>query len=81
MIKPGQWTDDTSMGLCLADTLIERKGLFCPIDLQNKFMMWWYCSYNNGFRNEEIKRTSVGLGRSISKSLDAYFLTIEDVTT
>ena len=25
-LKPGQWTDDCSMGLCLADSLIERKG-------------------------------------------------------
>jgi hypothetical protein len=69
------------MGLCLADTLIERKGLFCPIDLQNKFMMWWYCSYNNAFRKEDIERTSVGLGGNISQSLYAYFKIIEDETT
>ena len=24
-LKPGQWTDDTSMGLCIADSLIEKK--------------------------------------------------------
>ena len=27
-LKPGQWTDDTSMGLCLADSLIEKEGEF-----------------------------------------------------
>lgn len=25
-LKPGQWTDDTSMGLCLADALLENDG-------------------------------------------------------
>ncbi|MGH8546884.1 MAG: ADP-ribosylglycohydrolase family protein, partial [Gammaproteobacteria bacterium] len=30
-LKPGQWTDDTSMALCLAESLIEKKG-FDPID-------------------------------------------------
>src|SRR5512143_3634686 len=25
-LKPGQWTDDTSMALCLATSLIERHG-------------------------------------------------------
>jgi len=23
-LKPGQWTDDTSMGLCIADSLLVR---------------------------------------------------------
>lgn len=25
-LKPGQWTDDTSMALCLAESLIEYRG-------------------------------------------------------
>ena len=25
-LKPGEWTDDTSMALCLAESLIECKG-------------------------------------------------------
>jgi ADP-ribosyl-[dinitrogen reductase] hydrolase len=25
-LKPGQWTDDTSMALCLAESLIECQG-------------------------------------------------------
>ena len=25
-LEPGQWTDDTSMALCLATSLIERQG-------------------------------------------------------
>jgi len=30
-LKPGQWTDDTSMALCLAESLTERQG-FDPAD-------------------------------------------------
>ena len=30
-LKPGEWTDDTSMGLCLAESLIECQG-FDPRD-------------------------------------------------
>ena len=26
-LEPGQWTDDTSMALCLAESLIEYQGL------------------------------------------------------
>jgi ADP-ribosyl-[dinitrogen reductase] hydrolase len=30
-LKPGEWTDDTAMALCLADSLIECRG-FDPRD-------------------------------------------------
>ena len=33
-LKPGQWTDDTSMALCLAESLIECKG-FDPTAIKN----------------------------------------------
>ena len=74
-LKPGQWTDDTSMGLCLADSLIENKGIFEPRDLMMRFLMWWNCGYNNAFRfdNERYSKHSVGLGGNISGSLK-YFL-------
>ena len=74
-LKPGQWTDDTSMGLCLADSLIENKGIFEPKDLMMRFLMWWNCGYNNAFRfdNERYSKHSVGLGGNISGSLK-YFL-------
>ena len=32
-LLPGQWTDDTSMGLCLADSLIMKKGKYDANDL------------------------------------------------
>ncbi|GFN21954.1 hypothetical protein TAMC210_02700 [Thermanaeromonas sp. C210] len=30
-LKPGQWTDDTAMALCLAESLVECRG-FDPLD-------------------------------------------------
>ena len=36
-LKPGQWTDDTSMGLCLADSLIEKGGFFDGHDIMMRF--------------------------------------------
>lgn len=39
-LKPGQWTDDTSMALCLAESLIEKKA-FDPIDQLERYVRWW----------------------------------------
>lgn len=40
-LKPGEWTDDTSMALCLADSLIATKGALDPVDLADRFVRWW----------------------------------------
>ncbi|HEY85639.1 MAG TPA: ADP-ribosylglycohydrolase family protein [Chloroflexi bacterium] len=39
-LAPGQWTDDTSMALCLAESLIERQG-FDPIDQLQRYTHWY----------------------------------------
>lgn len=38
-LKPGQWTDDTSMALCLAESLIERRA-FDPRDQMERYVRW-----------------------------------------
>jgi ADP-ribosyl-[dinitrogen reductase] hydrolase len=38
-LTPGQWTDDTSMALCLAESLIE-KG-FDAQDQMERYVRWW----------------------------------------
>lgn len=38
-LKPGQWTDDTSMALCLAESLIENPDLD-ELDLMRRFHCW-----------------------------------------
>ncbi len=39
-LQPGQWTDDTSMALCLAESLIECRG-FDPVDQLQRYVRWW----------------------------------------
>ena len=38
-LEPGQWTDDTSMALCLAESLIEKSG-FDPRDQCERYVRW-----------------------------------------
>jgi ADP-ribosyl-[dinitrogen reductase] hydrolase len=42
-LEPGQWTDDTSMALCLAESLIERG--FDPEDQLRRYVRWWREGY------------------------------------
>jgi ADP-ribosyl-[dinitrogen reductase] hydrolase len=45
-LKPGEWTDDTSMALCLAESLIEKRA-FDPTDQLERYLRWrdeGYCS-------------------------------------
>lgn len=39
-LAAGQWTDDTSMALALADSLLHDPALD-PKDLMNRFVRWW----------------------------------------
>lgn len=43
-LKPGQWTDDTSMALCLAESLLEKAD-FDPRDQMVKYLNWWQRGY------------------------------------
>jgi ADP-ribosylglycohydrolase len=43
-LKPGQWTDDTSMALCLAASLIECRG-FDARDQMQHYVKWWREGY------------------------------------
>lgn len=43
-LKPGQWTDDTSMALCLAESLIKKKK-FDAIDQLQRFSKWYKEGY------------------------------------
>jgi ADP-ribosyl-[dinitrogen reductase] hydrolase len=50
-LAPGQWTDDTSMALCLAESLVVRGG-FDPRDQMARYVRWWrdgYLSSTGGF--------------------------------
>jgi len=43
-LEPGQWTDDTSMALCLAESLIEKKG-FDPLEQMERYVRWYRTGY------------------------------------
>ncbi len=45
-LQPGQWTDDTSMALCLAHSLLACRGIDAA-DQMRRYANWWqwgYCS-------------------------------------
>jgi ADP-ribosylglycohydrolase len=71
--KTGQWTDDASMGLCIADSLLAH-GRLDPLDVALRFVAWWHGGYNNAFRLDTSRddRASVGLGGMIGASMSAF---------
>ena len=43
-LQPGQWTDDTSMALCLATSLVHRRGTDLA-DQMGRYVNWWQWGY------------------------------------
>ena len=43
-LRTGQWTDDTSMALCLATSLLESGG-FDPVDQMGRYLRWFRQGY------------------------------------
>ena len=39
-VAPGEWTDDTAMALCLAESLVACQG-FDPHDQMDRYVRWW----------------------------------------
>jgi ADP-ribosyl-[dinitrogen reductase] hydrolase len=39
-LEPGQWTDDTSMALCLAESMLTQ-GSFDPLDQMQRYVRWY----------------------------------------
>jgi len=64
-LDPGQWTDDTSMALCLAESLIELRE-FDPLDQMQRYVMWrdfgWLSSTGHCF----------GIGNTVADSLSRF---------
>ena len=64
-LKKGEWTDDTSMALCLAASLIEIPG-FDARDQMDRYWRW----ANNGYMS--CKKQGFGIGKTVIKSLCQY---------
>jgi ADP-ribosyl-[dinitrogen reductase] hydrolase len=69
-LERGQWTDDASMGLCMADSLIMKRS-YDGGDMRTRFWCWWFRGYNNAFRRdkERASKRSIGLGGNVASSL------------
>ncbi|NCC71027.1 ADP-ribosylglycohydrolase family protein, partial [bacterium] len=69
----GKWTDDTSMALCLAQSLIDSKG-FNLKDQCDKYINW----LNNGYMSS--MKNPYGVGQTILKALFMYIETKNPIT-
>jgi ADP-ribosylglycohydrolase len=67
-LKPGQWTDDASMSLCQADSLLACGG-FNGSHTRCYYWNWWNNNVDNAFRYDDSRTNSCGLGGNISQSL------------
>ena len=71
-LKPGQWTADTSMALCLAKSLVEQEG-FDEVDQMDRYCRW----------RSEGYMTSTGecfdIGNTTNYALDCYQETSEAI--
>ena len=66
-LKPGQWTDDTSMALCLGQSLIEC-GRFDPKDQMRRYVLWWHDGYLSS-----TEGPAFDIGNTVADAL-SYFL-------
>lgn len=64
-LKPGAWTDDTSMALCLATSLLEKKG-FDPKDQMNRYCNW----YEHGYLSSTDR--CFDIGGTVRNALQRY---------
>jgi ADP-ribosylglycohydrolase len=64
-LKPGQWTDDTSMALCLAESLVECKG-FDPVDQLRRYVRWWRTGHLS------VTGTCFDIGMTTSAALERF---------
>lgn len=70
MLEPGQWTDDTSMALCLAESLLS-KGEFDPLDQINRYRNWWQWGYLSS------TGACFDIGMTVQDALSRYAVTGE----
>ena len=78
-LKPWQWTDDTSMALCLADSILEFDDVN-PQDLMDRFVEWRQKGYNSvngrcfdiGITTSKALLEFMDSGKPLSGSEDPY---------
>lgn len=68
MIAKGQWTDDTSMALCMATSLLECEG-FDPLDQMERYYQWATTGYLSS------RGYAFGIGKTVGNALTVYHQT------
>ena len=69
-LDAGQWTDDTSMALCLGHSLLE-KGIFDPVDQMTRYCNW----YQRGYMSSNGDCFDIGM--TVSKAINKFLVTNE----
>ena len=64
-LRPGEWTDDTSMALCLAESLVEREG-FDPLDQMQRYVRW----YRQGYLSSNGR--CFDIGNTVRQALERF---------
>ncbi len=64
-LEPGQWTDDMSMALCLAHSLLTKKA-FDAMDQMNRYCNW----YQHGYMSSNGR--CFDIGNTVAKALQKY---------
>lgn len=67
-LQPGQWTDDTSMALCLAESLVTKQD-FDPADQMTRYVRW----YREGHLSSN--GTCFDIGNTVRSALQRFLLT------
>ncbi|TVV43296.1 ADP-ribosylglycohydrolase family protein [Thalassolituus sp. C2-1] len=78
-LNAGEWTDDTSMALCLAHSLVFRNG-FDAVDQMNRYCNWYQYGYMSstgecfdiGFTVSTALRSYLENGNPFSGAVDEY---------
>lgn len=73
-LQPGQWTDDTAMALCLAESLIATKGRMRHRDLMETFGQWMTEGRNS------CTGTAFDIGWTTRGSISEYLETDNPIT-
>ena len=64
-LQPGQWTDDTSMALCLTTSLVECGG-FDAADQMQRYVRWWREGYLSS------TKSYFDIGNTVSAALSRF---------
>jgi len=71
-LQPGEWTDDTAMALCLAESLVVCRG-FDALDQMRRYWRW----ANEGYWS--CRPQAFGMGKTVSKALRRFHQTGDPV--